>query len=159
MENKSQSLQKILSDDEFLKKVLTAENDKKIRQLFSDEGISLTDEQVENIKNNFRDQFLKINQIDDENFQYIAAGREDYVNAALKGGGYGGAYGMWTGAGLGALIGAIDTGFKIKNGKINSSWGVIKNILKKSVVTSVISGSAGAFTGTITSVIAEGAKK
>ncbi len=156
--NKTEIIQKIISDDKCLDRILAANNDDDVKQVFEDGGVTLTDSQVQNLRKIFEDQLIKLSQVDDENLEKICGGK-DYKNAAYKGGGYGGAYGMWAGAGLGAIVGVVDAGIKIRKGNIDSSWDVIKGILKASILTSAISGAAGLTTGTIASVISEGLKE
>lgn len=154
LDNKNKIIQKIISDNKCLDKILEANSNEEVKQIFDAEGLHLTDEQVENLKKIFENQLIKSYQIDDDNLEKIGGGK-DYKNAAYKGGGYGGAYGMWVGAGIGVLIGAVDSGIKIKKGKIDSTWDVIKGILKTSILTSAVSGAASLATGSLTSVISE----
>lgn len=158
LKNKTEIIQKIISDDKCLDRILEANNDDDVKQVFKEEGLILTDNQIKNLRQIFEDHLIKLSQIDDEKLEKIGGGK-DLKNAAYKGGGYGGSYGMWAGAGLGAIVGVVDAGIKIRKGNIDSSWDVIKGILKASILTSAVSGAAGLTTGTIASVISEGLKE
>ena len=154
----AKKIQDVISNDVCLKKILSADSDSEVKQVFDEAGIALDDNQVKKFKETFIKQIIKLHQIEDEECLSAVDGGKDYKNATLKGGGYGCYYGMWIGAGLGALAGIVDTGFKIKKGQLDTSWDSIKNVLKFSIIASIGSGTASAITGTGASVIYESTK-
>ncbi len=150
-------IEEIVSDEKFLTGILLANGSEEVKNIFQEKGIYLSSKQVEELRENFLNRLIKLKPLDDKTLLNISGGK-NYTAAICKGGGYGGAYGMWVGAGIGALVGIVDSGLKVKQGKIDTSWDIIKSILKTSILTSLVSCAASSTTGAATAAILENLK-
>ncbi len=155
--NRNNIIEKIISDDVCLEKILKADTDDRLKEIFLEYGLNLSDEQIELLKNEFKEKLKNTKKLDAKTLDQISAGtnNERLKYAALEGIGNGGYYGLWSGMILGATAGITDASLKVKKGKIDSSWDFIKEVLKTSIKSSLIACMAGAACKTTTSVISE----
>lgn len=150
-------LNKIVSSDKCLEKILNASNNQEIKDIFKTEGLDLSNEQIESIKSNFRNKIMCLDKNLDEDFlENVSGGKNiDVENAMYKGIGYGGNCGLLAGLGIGAISGAVDTIIKIKNKQLDTSWDAIKGILKTSILTGIVASTASALTGATVEIAKE----
>lgn len=149
MNNKDNNLDVINNlelDDEFVKKIMKANNNNEIKDLFKTKNLELDDKQIENIKNIF---LGKLKELDDTDIENVSGGlnKDEVAHAAQSGIGHGGAWGMWIGAGVGAAAGVIDASVKTYREGFKSTWDFMKNALVTSVKASLIGGASGAGLG------------
>lgn len=151
---KNNAVEKIISDDNFLERILKATKNDEIKLVFKENGIELTDKQLENLKNTFKSRLSKLDKIELEN---ISGGinKEKLGWATLKGAGEYGRGGLWAGAILGATAGIVDTTIKAKKGKISTSFEFLKEVLKTSIMASTIATMGGAISGSMASATSE----
>ena len=135
-------------DDEFVEKVMQANDNNEIKELFKTKNLELDDKQIEDIKSIFLEKLRKLDDIDIEN---VSGGLEtsEVAHAAQSGIGHGGAWGMWIGAGVGAAAGVVDASVKTYREGFKSTWDFMKNALITSVKASLIGGASGAGLGVL----------
>lgn len=100
-------LEKLLSDDKFLDKVVNCKNDEEVKKAFKENGVDLTDEQMANIKTNLKKAAEDLSQ---EELSEVSGGLKkrytlevdskvsDMANAAVAVGAFGGYLGWIRGA-------------------------------------------------------------
>lgn len=164
MENnkdKVESINKLASNDECIKKILSANNGEEVKKIFKDQGLDLTDEQIENLKKAFADQLIKLNTMPDKELEKVGGGMDlkKVGYAAESGVGHGGAYGMWVGAGIGAAAGVVDASIKAYRGGVDTTWGFMKEAFKIAVKSSIVGGAAGGGLGLLSGSLNEVGKQ
>ena len=139
------NIEKLMSNDDFLEKLLSANSEDEVKNIFSENGVTVDDNQIKNLQKSFSE---KLSEIDVGN---ISGGKmfdkERIGYSATSGLGHGGSIGMWVGAGVGAVAGVIDASRKIGKGKVQDTWGFIKEALKVSIKASFLGGAVGAGLG------------
>ncbi len=154
-ENKNlENINKLISSDEYMKRILLANNVDDAKQVFKEANVDVSDTQIQNFRDCFSNNIKKLNEISDCDLEEINGGTGGYnttrtLHAAQAGVGYGGAYGMWVGAGIGAAAGVVDASIKAYKGQISSTWDFLKEAFKISVKASLVGGAAGAVEGLI----------
>lgn len=146
MEN-IEKIDEILSNDEFIKKILEANSSEEVKQIFKEKGIDVTDEQIENMREKLNSKIKELNTMSDDAMGQISGGKSRLGYAAQHGAGEGAMWGTWIGAGVGATAGMIDGTVKLVNGDIDSAWGYFKVVAKDTVEGVVLGGATGGFAG------------
>ena len=148
MQKEIEKIEKILSDEKCVKKILAANTNEEIKQVFKDNGIILNDSQVENIKKVLANAVTTtIKELDDIT-ENVSGGNIDLntvKNYSEIGLGMGALVGGGIGLVGGGLYATIDT--IIKSDKKD---GFIKNVCKvagKTVFAVLISGITGGAIG------------
>ena len=167
-ENKNlENINKLISDDECMKKILLANNIEDAKRVFEEANLDVDYNQLQNFRKVFSNNIKKISEIPSSGLEKISGGKkygvERAVHAGITGVGYGGAYGMWVGAGIGAAAGMVDASIKAYKGQISSTWDFLREAFKISVKASLIGGAAGAggglLSGTLFDVGQQGSDK
>lgn len=143
--NKVENINELISNDKCIKRILKANDSNEVKQVFEENGLNLTDEQIKNLKKVFADQLIKLNSMPDKELEKIGGGLDlkKVGYSAESGIGHGGAYGMWIGAGIGAAAGVVDASIKAHRGNIDTTWGFMKEAFKIAVKSSFVGGVAG----------------
>lgn len=152
MEN-IEKIDEILSNDEFIEKILKANSSEEVKQIFKEEDIDVTDEQIENMRKALNIKIKELNTMSDDAMGQISGGKVG-VNASRRlgyaaqhGAGEGAMWGTWFGAGVGATAGMIDGTVQLVNGDIDSAWGYLKVVAKDTLKGVVLGGATGGFAG------------
>lgn len=133
-------MEKLLSDDEFISKIIAADSAEAVKRLFEEKGVRLTDEQIESI----RSEFIKsIESVPKGELEKISGGRDEFEDRVIKDAGMGGTIGMWVGAGAGATAAFVKSVINAcKKGKFSPT-----EFLTRQMQYILVSGAAGAALG------------
>lgn len=147
-EKKVQTMEEILVNEECLKKIYAAQNDEEIRQVFREKGLELDEEQMESLKQLFKEALQEVEKLSSQELEYISGGKlnTEYIkDNAAAGLGIGGATGIGIGATIGGMYALIETLIKSK-----TNDGFLKNyskIIAKTAAAAAMTGAIGAGIG------------
>lgn len=82
MEN-IEKIDEILSNDEFIEKILKANSSEEVKQIFKEEDIDVTDEQIENMRKALNIKIKELNTMSDDEMGQISGGENRYITFRL----------------------------------------------------------------------------
>ncbi len=142
------NIEKLISNDVALDKILKANSGDEIKTILKENGMTISNEQLANLQKSFSKQIENIS-----GGSAINWGR--MKDAAQVGTGRGGEHGMYWGAGLGAVAGVVDATIKARKGGVKDSWHFMKEALKTSIKAGFLGGAAGLGLGSATQALHE----
>lgn len=164
MEN-IEKIDEILSNDEFIEKILKANSSEEVKKIFKEKDIDVTDEQIENMRKALNSKIKELNTMSDDAMGQISGGKVG-VNASRRlgyaaqhGAGEGAMWGTWIGAGVGATAGMIDGIVQSVNGNIDSAWGYFKVVAKDTLKGTLLGTLSGTGVGTLSATAHEFGKQ
>lgn len=150
MDNEQQIkiIEEIFSNEENIKNIIMAEKKEDIKEIFSQKGMDLTEDQFNSLKSTFKKLAEKLKSMSLEELEEVSGGSNIQDRAELggtMGAGSGAILGIGAGAALGGVYAIIDTACRAKS-KDSFTKNVWK-VLGKTSIASLSMGAMGAVLG------------